>query len=50
MERENGQRKGKRERARREGEGGEREERAFSLGKNGNLIRSVFIVQIENQF
>lgn len=28
----------------------EREERVFSLGKNGNLIRSVFIVQIENQF
>lgn len=25
-------------------------ERVFSVGKNGNLIRSVFIVQIENQF
>lgn len=35
-----------------EGERGEREgeRRVFSLGKNGNLIRSVFIVQIENQF
>lgn len=30
--------------------GREREKRVFSLGKNGNLIRSVFIVQIENQF
>lgn len=33
----------------RDREGG-RERRVFSLGKNGNLIRSVFIVQIENQF
>lgn len=33
-----------------EGGGEERERRVFSLGKNGNLIRSVFIVQIENQF
>ena len=38
------------ERERREKVGREREERVFSLGKNGNLIRSVFIVQIENQF
>lgn len=49
MEGEN--RRRQRETEGREGRGErEREERVFSLEKNGNLIRSVFIVQIENQF
>lgn len=39
-----------RQRGERGGGEREREERVFSLEKNGNLIRSVFIVQIENQF